>query len=1288
MSFRLLLFFFITLSIFGQNNQKQVYFRNLTVNNGLSQNSVVSIVQDSIGYLWFATQDGLNKYDGKTFAYYNKQYQDVTRDNYAHLGQLTTDNYGDFWSYNSNQIIEKYNYKTQEFDSIVGLKNATKIFRKNKSSLWVGTLNSGLYEVDLNLKKIKPLFQNELGILSVFEIKSIDDVIYLGTDKGLYCINNNELNSISNTEEFPVSSIVGYNKSLVFGTYGKGVHSINLNTKKVEIELSSLFPDNLNIQDILLDSKSRLWIATYGKGLYLIDNNVRPKNFIAKKDDPFALHYNDILKIYEDSTGTIWFGSDGGGLSYYDEHLIKFNTITSKQVPDGIHVDVIRAITVDANNAIWLGTSGKGLTMIDRKNELYKTFTTNNSGLKSNRIMSLLYEDDKLWIGHQNQGLQIRNTNGAFSEILELQGKAIWKIYKDSNGYYWFCTRTSGLIKYHLKTGEFKKFNSKSSALTTDNIRTVEEDKNKSLWIGTEDQGLFKLNLKNDSIYKIVSIQDKIKALHFRDSVLWIGTNGNGIKNINVHNNDITSFNFDYGLPNKVVYALLSDNQNNLWVSTNKGISRFSPNHPKKQYVENYSPINGLQAYEFNTGAYFKDNNGLLYFGGIEGFNWFDPNQITYNEVKPKTVISKFEVFGKEQQIINDQEFSHDQNTMTFTFSGLHFSHPDRNLYRYKLVNHDEDWTKPDYNSVAHYTNLPPNYYVMMALSSNYEGKWNKEPTLFSFSIKKPWYGTNLAWTIYSLLLLSAILLIYRYFKFRWQMQTQLQLEHAETERLKKLDEFKTKLYTNISHEFRTPLTLITGPIDKQLERDDITDGERNDLSLVKQNAERLISLANQMTDLSLIDSGQLQLRVKQGNLSVLLQQIVAAFKYKALDRSISINASIDKIDDVYFDRDIIEKVISNLLNNAIKYAPSNSDIQCSASKQNDSFIFSIINDYEDIGVKDLSKLFKRFYQDDEATEGIGVGLALVKELIGLSKGNIIANTIDDNKIQFNITLPVNKSAFSPNDIVKIDNSNSEFGVDTTEAKKDLQYSIVIVEDQPDILDFVSSIFSKSYNVIKANNGKQGLKAIKKHLPDVVISDIMMPGINGVELCNRIKENELTSHIPVILLTAKVGQENEIIGLTSGADAYITKPFNSKRLIVEVRRLIDNRRKLKELFSNEFSINPELAITSTETEFLNRLKYVLDKHITDPDFKSESFSNLLSVSRTQLHRKLKSLYGLSTSEFIRSQRLKLSQKLLKESDATIAEIGYQVGFNSSSYFIKSFKEVYNMTPNEFQNTLN
>ena len=1029
-----------------------------------------------------------------------------------------------------------------------------------------------------------------------------------------------------------------------------------------------------------------MWIATYGKGVYLVNFEKKTiQNFTEDKNNPYALHYNDVLSLFEDNTGTIWLGTDGTGLSYYDEYLVKFNVLTNDQVPQNVNVDVIRAIAKDSENNIWVGTSGKGLTRLNIDKQDFYTYTAQNSKLLGDRVMSLLFGDGKLWIGHQTFGLQLMDAKGKITSFKQTENFTIWKIYNGENDRIWLGTRDHGLILFDKGEGIIQQYNSKNSKLTTNNIRTIEKGKGNELWIGTETDGLFKLDIKSNKIEKVKDINSSIKSLYLNGTSLFIGTNGDGLQVFNPQEKSVQDFTTNEGLPNNVVYGILPDKEGYLWMSSNKGISKLKFHNNTISVIENYSNYDGLQAFEFNTGAYFKDENGMLYFGGLEGINWFNPNQLSFNPIKPKTVISGFEVFNRDRRLVPSQKLQHTENTVTFTFSSLHFSQPERNQYKYKLLNNDADWIAAGNSNLAHYTNLPPNDYEFQVISSNYDGVWNTDPATYSFTILKPWYGTNLAKGAYALLAVLFGFYLYRYLKWRWEIKAQLRLEHEETERLKKLDEFKTKLYTNISHEFRTPLTLISGPIENQLAKTKLSKEDKRELSLVKQNADRLVGLVDQLLDLSMIDSGQRKLTIKQGNLAILLKQLISAFQYKAAEKNIAISSSIKDLKNVWFDTDIIEKVVSNLLSNSIKYSPESSTIVFEASNQEGVLVLSVINQSDFVGKKDLSKLFQRFYQDNKLSEGVGVGLALVRELVTLSNGTIIANNIDDNKIQFTVSIPIDSSAFEDEVLVfddQIENKEPQISpqVESVERENPL---LLVVEDEADIRAFIISIFKNNYQVIEAENGKIDITKALKKMPDLIISDIMMPEIDGIQLCNTLKTNELTSHIPIILLTAKVGEENEIEGVKTGADAYVTKPFKSEKLKIRVEKLIENRRQLQKHFSKTLSIKPELSITSTESDFLKRLQTVLDEHITEPDFTSERFGKLMHMSRTQLHRKLKAISGMSASEFIRSQRLKLAIRLLEESDASISEIAYQVGFNTPSYFSKCFKEEYNCTPNEY-----
>lgn len=681
-------------AVISQIDTKQISFRDLTVDTGLSQNSVVSIAQDSIGYLWFATQDGLNKYDGKTFTFYNKQFEDVTRPTFSKLGKTYIDKSGELWIIANSGLLEKFNSTDNTFKGIKAITDASCIIQNAQKDYFIGTYGNGLFKIEHKTKDTLQIFKQELKGVDIFDFLEVDSKLYIASSTHVFQIENHKIYKIEAENDIINFSTLAISKdeSVWVGTFGNGLYYKKKNTDTFKRFEHSQLPENLNIQDLLVDKNNRLWIATYGQGAYLVDSSKEMvTHFLANKNDPFSLHYNDVLCLYQDYTGSIWLGTDGAGLSYYDEHLLKFNLLNNKQVPDQISVDVIRAIAVDENNTMWLGTSGKGLTSANVQEKRFNTYTSENSELLGNRIMSLLYHRDALWIGHQDLGLQRLDSNGSFKWFERTEKYTIWKIYSDVHDNLWLCTRNHGLIRFDETKGIVKTYTSENSALTSDNIRTIEKGDTNTLWIGSEDNGLFKLNTATQNIEKIEAVTDKIKSLYFDGKLVWIGTNGNGLKAYNVIDNSVKTYTIEDYLVNNVIYGILPDDNRNLWLSSNKGITKFNMNDSLRKQTENYSTVSGLQAYEFNTGAYFKDNSGNLYFGGLEGVNWFDPNGFTINEAEPKTVITKFEIFGKVQPMVQNTQFRHNQNTMTFTFAGLHFSHPEQNLYRYKLLNHDAD---------------------------------------------------------------------------------------------------------------------------------------------------------------------------------------------------------------------------------------------------------------------------------------------------------------------------------------------------------------------------------------------------------------------------------------------------------------------------------------------------------------------------------------------------------------------------------------------------------------------
>ncbi|WP_411768917.1 two-component regulator propeller domain-containing protein [Winogradskyella sp. A3E31] len=1279
---------------FTATTSSQFSFNTLSVDEGLSQNSVVSIAQDSIGYLWFATQDGLNKYNGKEYVYFPKHFDDITRPTYSKLGNIYVDRHGSIWIITAGGQLEKYNQKTATYEVVKNINNANSIFQDSNDTYYISTSTNNIYS-------FQPNKVDTLNIQLPDNSPSIQQFIEL--DKKVIGISNTTIFEIRNKHLFEIASErndlhfssaeLDQSDNLWIATHGQGIWLFDKYKNIIKQAVESPFnqiPQTLNIQDLFFDSQNRLWIATYGQGLWLLDLNTKTKiHFLPDKHNPNSISYRDILCIYEDYNNTIWFGTDGGGVSYFDEHLFKFNVITNNQVAEGININVIRSITVDDNDNIWLGTSGKGLTKYNPNKNSFVTYTVENSGLASNRIMSLKYIDDTLWVGHQGFGLQIIDEKGFkdfnINSNPALDALTIWHIFKDSQNRLWLGTRNNGLIQFDAEKGVINQYNSTTEqSLTSDNIRVIEEGPNNSLFVGADDGGLNIVDTATGKVEIVSNIPYKIKSLFFDgDKMLWVGTNGNGLLEYNLLSKKTKLFNTENGLANNVIYGILPDSNGNLWLSSNRGLSKFNP---QSEDITNYSNYDGLQASEFNTGAYFKDKNGTLYFGGVEGLNWFKPKNLTLNTSVPKTVLTRFEIFTKEQPLTQGQSLRYNDNTVTFTFAGLHYSQPDRNQYVYKLENHDNTWQQAGNSNTAHYTNLPSGDYTFKVKSSNYDGVWNDQPAEFSFTIAKPWYLTNYAISVYTILLILLVYIVIHYFKTRWKLKMELALEHSEREKLEQLSDFKSKLYTNISHEIRTPLTLANGPINNQLNLEGIPNNYKKDLTLIKKNFERLMNLVDQMSDLALVDTGQLKIQVAKGNLSKLLKQLIEAFKYRARQKNIDIESKINGLDLAWFDQDIIEKILSNLLNNAIKYSPENSKIVFKANNIDGQAVLTVINKNLNVSKTELNKVFNRFYQDNHQSEGMGVGLALVKELIDLNRGNIVVNNLNEHSIQFTASLPIEESSYRQDE--KIETISIEDGHEdlTLNEDKSSLKTILVVEDDTEIKNLLVSILSKYYNVKTATNGMEGIKIAEKILPNVIISDIMMPIMDGTTFCQKLRANPLTSHIPFIMLTAKVGKQAEIEGFQSGADAYVTKPFDPKVLLSRLNAILKNHEILEKYYGDILSITPNIEFSNSENRFLKRLKEVLDDKLTDPELTAERLAQLMSISRTNLHRKLKSITGKSTTEYLRYQRLKLAEGLLKRSDDNINEIAYKIGFNSPSYFLRCFKKKYNCTPEEYRKT--
>jgi len=1299
------------ISFLSVQSQKQVSFRQLSVKDGLSQNSAISIAQDSTGFLWIATQDGLNKYDGRNFEKHKQYFKDITNPTYSKLGKVYVDSNDELWIIPISQIPHKLNKSTNNFEPLDEIEDASTIFEDQQKNLWFGSYSTGLYKLSFDTKKIEHILgpdkvnainaitQDRSGNLWLSCAKYVINIDPLEPENIFYYYPDGNENSISNYSFI----LFDHENNQWIGTFGEGVwykEHMDVHYKRPDIFIEDV-ENSLNtiyVITMLLDTKNQLWIGTYGDGLFKIDIAQSQLNqYLPEKHNPKAIQYKDILSIYEDYTGTIWFGTDGAGINYYDPLLEKFNSIINFQTPENINIDVVRSITLDAQNNVWIGTSGKGLSRFSpKKNEWHTYQTDNKKGLRSNRIMSLLSDNDgDLWIGTQEGGLHIMDINENIIEypsLKSLENVTVWAILNDTDEDKWVGTRESGLFKVNKEKGIIKRFDKDNTGngLPSNNIRTIAHEAGQFLWVGTQDDGICKIDLKTNKIKRYIHepgnenslASNQIKSLFYDNKgILWIGTNGSGLCALDIVNDLFYNYTVKEGLANDVVYAILPDEQNNLWLSSNRGITKFyvPQNLDLRPEIVNYTNYDGL-ATEFNTGAYFKASNGNLYFGGLEGYYWFNPSDIEISNVLPKTVITRFEIFNTPKPLIPNLKLNYKQNTIAFSFASLQFSLPVKNQFQFKLDGHDADWIHSGIENSARYTNLPPGNYTFKVKSSNYDGVWNNKEDSYSFFINKPWYLTYIAIIMYVILLFSTIYLIFKYFKWKWNMNMQLKFEREETNRFKDLNDFKTKLYSNISHEFRTPLTLIKGPIKKQLENN-LEPGLKKDLLLVDKNTKRLLDLVNQMMELNKLDTKSLKLNPEKVDLGGFIQSLLEPFEYLAKNHNLVFSHSVGPMPLSLVDTDIMEKIVGNLVGNAIKYTRSMGHIDFNAAiKDSNKLVICITNDIDKIIEEDTNKLFERFFQASHTNEGTGIGLSLVKELVEHLQGSANASYSNDGKkISFKIEIPVhliNDDEINEVEVTPID----EPATIPKKSNQDLPL-ILLVEDNIPLLNFMVSLLEDKYKVITSKDGEAGIKMALDKIPDLIITDLMMPKKNGIALCNQLKIDEKTSHIPIIMLTGKTDLENEIAGLQSGAEEYVTKPFNPKTFQIRIDNILTTRNKLREHYNKENVFKPkDIAFTSTDEKFLIKVEGILNTHLQDSNFSAEKFSNLLGMSRMQLHRKLIALTGQSTTAFIRLERLKQAQKLLQKSGITVAEVAYTTGFNTPSYFIKCYKNTFGKTP--------
>jgi signal transduction histidine kinase/ligand-binding sensor domain-containing protein/AraC-like DNA-binding protein len=1349
----------LTILLYGQ--KEELFFKHLTADDGLSHNSVYSINEDSLGFIWIGTRSGLNRFDGSEFKIYDNN-QGL---NNTYINAIFRDSRGRIWIGTQEGGLSLYNYETDNFTSwsnkpddstSISHDNVLSVAEDFEGKIWIGTYDGSLNrfnENDGSFSRI--IFKEKLpDKINIDRINTMffesDSILWLGTYRGLFRYNK-KLEILT-----PISLNGKFLNAWITGFYNENSQILWIGTKAGLIRFDKAghtgeFITSTNSQlssDLITDIKplpdKRLLIATDGGGLNII--NLSSNEIVVYKSDPnneYSLSNNSVYKIFVDKYNALWIGNYIGGINYYSRFDLKFMAIRHElNNPESLSDNHVRTFFEDREGKIWIGTLG-GFNLYDAKTDKFSAYTFDRSvenSLSSNSVLSI-YEDRKgfLWIGTFGGGISIFDKHKkTFKKYRNNDDKSnsldkanVYKILETDNSK--LCIASlGGIYLIDINSGRMKRFLSSNSDLSNNTVKALCKDYQGNIWIGTN-RGLNKFNPETEvfevflhSISNANSLSNNrvLCILNASDGRIWVGTEGGGVSIFNPANVEFNTITTNEGLPDNVINSIVQDNNGVFWFSTNKGLVRYDESSKK---MLTYTIADGLQGNEFYQNSVLKTSDGKLFFGGPSGFNSFYPYKLVYNTYPPKITLTDLFISNrfvrvtdknspiKKQMSLLKRITLPYQSNFEIHFSVLGFINKGKYLCSYYMRGTKEDWTEFKNVRSANFANLDPGKYTFMVKAVNNDGFSSESQVSIEIVILSPWWKTWWAFIIYAFVVGSLLLIFMRINYLKVRAKHQLFAKTKEKEQLEELNSMKLRFFTDISHEFKTPLTLILGHLDNIKH---ISSEKREEtMSSIERNAKRLLMLINQLLEFRKAESGLMKLKTTKGNILVLLNSIKESFNELAEIKNISFELNChDLLPEMWFDSEKMEKIIFNLLSNSFKATGEGGEIRIevklaenntrkSFKPVKDQITISVIDSGSGIAPEEIDLIFERFYHNQKnaginlKSENSGIGLAYSKRLVELHHGEISVISEKGRGSTFTIKLPLGKDHLSDDEIK--DDTNFQLRMDYQAITNEIldvggEYTelqstdnklpiMLIVDDNPEVCNVLAGKFQHSFFILTAFNGETGLKKACRYLPDIVISDIMMPIVDGYEFCHRIKTNLMTSHIPVILLTAKSGEENQITGYRSGADAYISKPYNPELLEVTAQNLIQNRQLLRKKFIQQSSFIPsEIIDNKLDEEFLNKLISRIENEPFSENIDVASLCREIAMSRSVLYRKIKMLTGNSIQEFVRLVKLRKASRMLIESSVPISEIAYCSGFTNTKHFSTAFKKLFGKTPSEYR----
>lgn len=1328
-------------SAFSETSE-QITFSYISINEGLSQSTVFSIDQDKRGNMWFATYDGVNKYDGYAFTVYQHNEDDPNSIANDISRIVKTDSQGRVWI-GTRDGLSRYDEEKDIFQNFFYEKNGKHlqvngIEEISPEQLLIST-PEGLIMFDIKESKfIDDSFSTAMHKTIASTLYRQGDQIYIGTSTdGLYTYSITQKTfekviPILGTKQ--IQAILQQSPTRIWvATEGAGLFLINPKTKEIKNYLHS--PSNPKsissnyIRSLAMDSQNRLWIGTFN------DLNIYHEgtdSFASYSSNPVengSLSQRSVRSIFMDSQGGMWLGTYFGGLNYYHPIRNRFKNIRNIPYKNSLSDNVVSCIVEDKDKNLWIGTNDGGLNLYNPITQRFTSYTLQEDesarGIGSNNIKAVYVDEKKslVYIGTHAGGLSILHRNSGQVENFnqrnsQLVNENVYAILPDGEGNLWLGT-LSALVRFNPEQRSFTTIEKEKDGtpVVSKQITTLFRDSHKRLWIGGEEGvSVFQqegLDIQKASILPVSNVTKLFTNCIYEASngIIWVGTR-EGFYCFNEKDKQIKRYNTTNGLPNNVVYGILEDSFGRLWLSTNRGISCFNPETEK---FRNFTESDGLQSNQFNTASYCRTSVGQMYFGGINGITTFRPELLLDNPYTPPVVITKLQLFNKvvrpdDETGILTKNISETksitlkswQTAFSIEFVVSNYISGQHNTFAYKLEGYDKEWYYLTDSRTVSYSNLPQGTYQFLVKAANSDGKWNPIPTALEIIVLPIWYKTWWALLIFFATFAGFITFVFRFFWMRKSMEAQLEIERRDKEHQEEINQMKMRFFINISHELRTPLTLILTPLQEIINK--ISDRwTRNQLEYIQRNANRLLHLVNQLMDYRRAELGVFELKAKKGNAHQLIQDNFLFYDKLARHKKITYTLHSELEDkEVLFDANYLELIVNNLLSNAFKYTESGQSITVTLKEENGWLLLQVSDTGIGIPINKQGKIFERFYQIESEHVGSGIGLSLVQRLIELHHGRIELDSEENKGSTFSVYLPQDLSVYKPSELASNNEQNEEeqvystnskamYFIDTEKVENESVESgdkkrgtILIVEDNNEIRRYLSNGLADLFNTLEAGNGEEALEKLKDNEVDVIVTDVMMPVMDGIKLCKNVKQNIRTCHIPVIILSAKTDIKDQMEGLQMGADDYIPKPFSLAILTTKIQNMMRTRRRMLDKYAKSLEVEPEkITFNAMDEALLKRAMAIVEKNMDNIEFSTDEFAKEMNMSRSNLHLKLKAITGESTIDFIRKIRFNEAAKLLKDGRYTVAEVSTMVGFNTPSYFATSFKKYFGCLPTEY-----